>query len=60
MLIPVMFSIFSATAGVMITASHNPEPDNGVKVVGPMGEMMEASWEDFATELINARYYIAL
>ena len=27
--------------GAMITASHNPAPDNGVKLVDPAGEMLE-------------------
>lgn len=38
----------------MITASHNEEPDNGVKLVDPAGEMLESSWEKIATELANA------
>ena len=38
----------------MITASHNPPEDNGVKLVDPMGEMLEASWEVHATSLANA------
>ncbi|KAL9057177.1 MAG: hypothetical protein Q9162_002505 [Coniocarpon cinnabarinum] len=42
------------TIGVMITASHNPPVDNGVKLVDPMGEMLESSWENYATELANA------
>lgn len=41
------------TIGVMITASHNPEQDNGVKLVDPRGEMLEASWESIATDLVN-------
>ncbi|TFK57090.1 phosphoacetylglucosamine mutase [Heliocybe sulcata] len=40
--------------GVMVTASHNPEPDNGVKLVDPRGEMLESSWEVHATTLANA------
>lgn len=39
----------------MITASHNPEEDNGVKLVDPMGEMLDAQWEKHATQLANAR-----
>ncbi|KAL1958217.1 hypothetical protein VTO42DRAFT_4725 [Malbranchea cinnamomea] len=39
--------------GVMITASHNPADDNGVKLVDPMGEMLEAEWEVYATKLAN-------
>ncbi|KAK9765865.1 hypothetical protein K7432_005477 [Basidiobolus ranarum] len=42
------------TIGIMITASHNPEPDNGVKIVDPLGEMLEQSWEAYATKLANA------
>lgn len=39
--------------GVMITASHNPERDNGVKLVEPMGEMLPVEWEGRATALVN-------
>lgn len=49
-------SLFSASIGVMITASHNPEDDNGVKLVDPLGEMLEMSWEKLATSLANAGY----
>uniref|UniRef100_A0A672Q569 Phosphoacetylglucosamine mutase n=1 Tax=Sinocyclocheilus grahami TaxID=75366 RepID=A0A672Q569_SINGR len=43
-----------STIGVMVTASHNPEEDNGVKLIDPMGEMVTALWEGYATQLANA------
>lgn len=39
--------------GVMVTASHNPIEDNGVKLIDPRGEMVIGKWEDIATELAN-------
>lgn len=42
------------TIGIMITASHNPPEDNGVKIVDPMGEMLDQNWEKYATALANS------
>ncbi|THH11214.1 hypothetical protein EW145_g799 [Phellinidium pouzarii] len=42
------------TIGVVVTASHNPEQDNGVKLVDPRGEMLESAWEGHATTFANA------
>ena len=41
-------------SGLMVTASHNPEPDNGIKLVDTDGGMLHQSWEGFATRLANA------
>ena len=39
--------------GIMITASHNPVEDNGVKMVEPDGGMLPQAFEPIATELAN-------
>lgn len=43
-----------SAVGVMITASHNPAADNGLKIVEPDGSMFKAEWEPAATKFVNA------
>jgi phosphoacetylglucosamine mutase len=40
--------------GICLTASHNPAPDNGIKMVEPTGEMLQQRFEPIADELANA------
>ena len=40
--------------GAMITASHNAEPDNGMKLADSHGGMLDADWEKHAVSLANA------
>ena len=44
----------AAYGGIVLTASHNPEPDNGIKLVDADGGMLHASWEKHATAAANA------
>ena len=43
-----------AAVGLVITASHNPVDDNGVKIVDADGGMMSQAWEPFSDALANA------
>jgi phosphoacetylglucosamine mutase len=38
----------------MITASHNAEPDNGMKLADSNGGMLDSAWEEHAVSLANA------
>ena len=43
---------YDADFGVMISASHNPMPDNGIKVFGPGGHKLDDDAEDRIEELL--------
>jgi len=48
------------TTGICITASHNPAPDNGVKLVEGDGSMLLQEYEGLADEMANAETAEAL
>jgi phosphoglucosamine mutase len=45
---------YDADFGVMISASHNPMPDNGIKIFGPGGHKLDDAAEDRIEELVHA------
>src|SRR3954463_8571728 len=45
---------YDADFGVMISASHNPMPDNGIKIFGPGGHKLDDDTEDRIEELLAA------
>ncbi|MCV6972353.1 phosphoglucosamine mutase [Mycobacterium bohemicum] len=45
---------YDADFGVMISASHNPMPDNGIKIFGPGGHKLDDGTEDQIEELVAA------
>ena len=47
-----LIAAYDADFGVMISASHNPMPDNGIKVFGPGGHKLDDDAEDRIEELL--------
>src|SRR6201998_355476 len=45
---------YDADFGVVISASHNPMPDNGIKIFGPGGHKLADDTEDQIAELVAA------
>ena len=45
---------YDADCGVMISASHNPMPDNGIKIFGPGGHKLDDDTEDHIEDLVAA------
>ena len=45
---------YDANFGVMISASHNPMPDNGIKIFGPGGHKLDDDTEDQIEDLVAA------
>jgi phosphoglucosamine mutase len=46
-------SAYDAEFGVMISASHNAMPDNGIKVFGPGGHKLDDATEDDIEQLVS-------
>ncbi|MDT5013151.1 MAG: phosphoglucosamine mutase [Mycobacterium sp.] len=46
-------SAYDAEFGVMISASHNPMPDNGIKVFGPGGHKLDDATENDIEQLVS-------
>ena len=44
---------YDAQLGVMISASHNPMPDNGIKIFGTGGHKLDDATEDRIEDLVR-------
>ena len=47
--------VVDPSTGLVLTASHNPVDDNGVKLVDADGGMLAMNWETHAERLVNAK-----
>ena len=46
-------SMQSQAVGIMITGSHNPSEDNGIKMIDYNGYILDEPWESLCIKLIN-------
>ncbi|WP_040819170.1 phosphoglucosamine mutase [Nocardia jiangxiensis] len=49
---------YDACLGVMISASHNPMPDNGIKIFAAGGHKLDDAIEDRIEELVHQRDFL--
>ena len=47
--------MLGSATGLVVTASHNPAEDNGVKLVDPSGYMLQQSWEVIYSTALHTR-----
>jgi len=47
----------NADAGIVITASHNPAPDNGIKLWTPSGQAFDTDRRERITEIVDRNAY---
>lgn len=43
--------------GIMVTASHNPENDNGLKLIDYSGDMIDETYEGYAIQLAKCKTF---
>jgi phosphoacetylglucosamine mutase len=43
--------------GIMVTASHNPENDNGLKLIDYTGDMINEQFEEYAVQLASCQTF---
>lgn len=53
MLMATKAALDGKNVGIVITASHNPEYDNGVKLIDSTGDMIDSKWEAYANLICN-------